>query len=169
MRNARWSRTSRRGPGGESYKEMSSELQSIIMDEMIAAAQAGEKEARRYISVAGTRRTWQGGPFPDLKQGGGERSGPSRGRVNTGAMRDAITYRVVRGATVQARVGWLNDYEDYFGFQDVGFTAGGYRERVSSTIRAVEGMRLMAHMRAYMRDQSDIAMDRVVKRVINGL
>lgn len=165
---ARWVRQGRRGPGGEDYRNMSRELQVIVMEEMTAAAQAGEREAKRYISVAGTRRQWNGS-FPDLKQGGGRRSAPSRGRINTGEMRDAITYRVVRGATVQARVGWLNEYEDYFGFQDEGFSAGGYRELVSTTIRAVEGMRLMAHMRAFMRDQSDDAMDRIVKRVINGL
>ena len=145
-------------------------LEAIVREELTEAGKNGEAEAKKFVSIAGTQKNWSGS-FPDLNNGGGRRSGPNRGRVATGRMKNALTYRLNaqgRGlATI--RVGWLNNYQDYFGYQDQGFTSGGYRERVQDPVSAVEGMKLMAHMRFYMRDQHDKAVDRAVKRIADAL
>lgn len=47
-----------------------------------------------------------------------------RGRVDTGRMRDAITSKVSTDTAnrVQAHFGWLSEKQDYFGYQEGGFT-----------------------------------------------
>jgi len=141
--------------------------EKIINEELTKVGVAGEREAKKFVNRAGTGTTWENGPFPDLKQGGGLRDAPSRGRVNTGEMRDALTYKLKKGGNVlvQVEVGWPTRFKDYFGYQDQGFSAGGYRERVQSPVRAVEGMGLMAYMRFFMRDQMQAASDRIIKRL----
>lgn len=144
-------------------------IPEVIGRHMEEAARNGEAEAKAYIDITGTGRSWDPSGFPDLKQGGGRRYGPNDGRVNTGTMRDAIEHHTTQGATTQIRVGWINHYEDYFGHQDKGFSAGGYRERVQDILPTVEGMRLMAHMRAYMRDQTDEAVNRSLREITDGI
>lgn len=145
-------------------------LEGIVREEMYKAGKNGEAEAKKFVSIAGTQKNWSG-EFPDLRTGGRRRSKPSRGRVATGKMREALTYKLNaagRGLT-SVSVGWLNTYEDYFRYQDSGFASGGYRERVQDPVSAVEGMKLMAHMRIYLRQQQDEAVDRAMKRIVNAL
>lgn len=158
--------------GGKTFRDMANGgLARIFFEEMQEAAKAGEAEAKAYVRLAGTQKQWRSGGrgFSDLRQGGGRRQQPNRGRINTGEMMGALTYRVTQGSVIEAKVGWLNNFQPYFLYQDQGFAAGGYRERVQDPVSAVEGMRLMAHMSAYMRDQSQAATDRAMKRVADGL
>lgn len=144
-------------------------LERILREELYEAGQAGEAEAKKYVELAGTQKQWKG-EFPDLRTGG-RRSAPSRGREATGRMKRALSFKLNREgrASATVSVGWLNNYQDYFGYQDQGFSAGGYRERVQDPVSAVEGMKLMAHMRTYMRDQHDKAVDRAIERMMNAL
>lgn len=154
-----------RGPGGQPYWDMADSLKDIAFDEVEAASEEGLEEARRYVRSAGTGRSWDPSGFPDLKQGGARRYAPSAGRINTGEMLNALRAEVRTGNTAQGRVGWLDDYEDYFGYQDRGFTAGGYR-RVRQD---VAGMGLMAHMRTWFKVRAAQAADNITRRAISGL
>lgn len=169
-RNVRWTQQSIREDAYRADRLASGLLESFVRQELTVAGKNGEAEAKKFVSIAGTQKNWSG-DFPDLRTGGPRRSKPSRGRVATGKMRDALTYRLNaegRGLST-IKVGWLTVYEDYFGYQDGGFTSGGYRERVQDPVSAVEGMKLMAHMRFYMRDQNSQAADRAVKRIADAL
>lgn len=153
--------TSTRGGGlnGNSFREMAAEMQDIFWEELTQAAQEGEAEAKAFIGIAGTQHTWTGA-FKG-------RTGPNRGRIDTGAMQRAVSYRVHRGGqNVQLDVGWIHpgEYEDYFAAQDEGFSAGGFRPS-----QTVEGMHMLAHLRYYMRDRVDLAMDRAVGRIFDGI
>jgi len=158
--------------GGKTFRDTANGgLARIFFEEMQEAGKAGDAEAKAYVRLAGTQKQWSSGGrgFPDLRQGGGRRRQPNRGRINTGQMMDALTYKVTQGSVIQVKVGWLNNFQPYFLYQDQGFASGGYRERVQDPVSAVEGMKLMAHMRTYMRDQYDKAVDRAIERMMNAL
>jgi hypothetical protein len=147
---------------------MAGDMQRIFRDEMTDAADNGVREARNFISHAGTNQKWEGS-FPDLHRGvAGDvprRDHSTRSRSDTGEMRDAIERLVRTGRTVDVQVGWIREFEEYFLAQDKGFDHSGYR----SMRQAVRGMQLMAHMRAYMRDEVDLAVDRAMRRINNGI
>lgn len=155
---AQITRTGGKPANGQSYRQMAKELKDIMWEEFNQAAQEGEAEAKAWIKIAGTGATWTG-PFKG-------RYGPSRGRIDTGAMLDAIRYSVTKGgANLLVRVGWISQYEKYFTAQDEGFDAPGFR----NAHQDVEGMHMMAHLRFYMRDRIDEATDRAMRRMSNAL
>lgn len=158
----------RGGPiGGQSYRQMASRLQGIVKEEMTQAAIESEAEGKAFIGIAGTQNAWNG-KFP--RRGGGNPSHAGRGRIDSGDMQRAFTYRVQTGGeNAQIEVGWVGGgYQPYMGAQDQGTSAGGFRER-SDFHRPIEGMGLLAHIRFYARARVELAMDRATKRVTDGL
>jgi len=148
---------------GTPYREMAKNVKNIIEEELSDAGAEGVLEARDFVSNAGTGKQWSS-PFRD--RDGTVRSGPSAGRIASGKMYRALDFRLIRGKGVGLDVGWPGIWEEYFGVQGgEGFSAPGYR-RVN---KHVQGMGLIAHLRTYMRDRVDEALDRVEKRVADGL
>lgn len=150
---------------GESYRKMAREIKNIVRDEMVEVGKESAKHAHELVGRAGTGRAWHESGFPDPKQGSFVRRFSSRNtRANTGNLRDSLDYATSVGSTFELRVGWVNHYEDYFGFQEKGFSAGGFRPA-----QVVKGMGILADLRAFTRDKADLAMDRVMERINNGL
>lgn len=147
---------SRGSVGGEDYIAMAKQLPVIFNQELSVAGEQGKAEGQAYIGIAGTQRQWNG----NFKG----RTAANRGRIDTGEMQDAFDFRVTRGNGVGLDVGWTSKYKEYYGAQDEGFSAGGFRPS-----QTVEGMGAMAHMRFYMRGKVDSAIDRAVERIVNGL
>lgn len=150
---ARFTRLGGGSPLGN-YGRMSREVRTIMNQELTPLAQAGVGEAQGYINIAGTGHVW----------GPGWPSGAPRGRVQSGEMRDAVEYRITQGQTLRIDIGWLRNYKEYFGAQESGFSAGGFRPS-----QTVEGMGMFQHLRVYMRVKLTNAGDRVIERVANGL
>lgn len=153
---------------GQSYRDMAASIQEIVHEEMDSAASDGEDFARNFIEHAGTGTTWKTPPgFLDRNGGKRRRMQPGEGRVDTGDMRDAISYAIRTGSTIQALVGWIDPatYKPYMGAQDTGFSYAGYRNHE----QAVKGMHLIAALRVFMRDRADIAIDNALRRVNDGL
>lgn len=158
--------TRNNGPvGGGPYRKMAKDLKSIYEQELTAAGEEGKDEGVRHIESSPSAVGWSGS-FRDRNGGRRSAPGPGPGRVHTGKMRDALDYRIVRGKNVGLDVGWIHIWEEYFGAQDVGSDATGYRP---STSRAIKGMGVMAHLRTFMRGSVDEALDRADKRIVNGL
>lgn len=147
---------------GSEYFNMAKNLQEIIEEELEDAGADGLLEAQETVENAGTGNTW---PSPFRDRDGTVRSGPGQGRINTGKMISALDYRTYRGQGVGLDVGWIRIWEEYFGAQDEGTDATGYRNGG----RAIEGMGVIAHLRTYMRDRVDEAMDRAIERINDGL
>jgi hypothetical protein len=141
---------------------MARDITRIIEEELMVAGEAGKGEGQGFIAIAGTDREWTG-PF-NTAQGPRTRSGS--GRIDSGAMQEAFGFRIERGLDVHLSVGWVNpgEWQEYFGAQDKGFSAGGFR--VSQT---VEGMGVLAHLSVYMRGKVDEALYRAERRIVNGL
>jgi hypothetical protein len=140
---------------------MAKDLQIIIEDELDAAGKDGQQEGRKVIETSGTQKEWTT-PFNGRTSGG-------QGRIESGHMDDAMDYRVIRGQQVGLDVGWIRIWEEYFGAQDRGFDALGYRRPSASGNDHVVGMGVMAHLHVFMRARVDTAMDRSVERIIDGL
>lgn len=65
-----------------------------------------------------------------IKTRGTVKSG-KKGRIETGEMLDNVDSEIFRqGNTITARWGWLNKWEDYFRYQEQGFTNTWSREDV---------------------------------------
>lgn len=152
-----------RSLAGQNWARMARELQGIVEEEMAEAGLESVQEGQRVIEQSGTGNAWSR-PFPDLKQGGTIRSGPAAGRINTGDMLNALSFRIVSGRGVGLDVGWIDMFQDYFMYQDQGFSAGGYRAAAF-----VRGMGVMAHLQVYVRARVDEAVDRAIERMMNGL
>jgi len=157
----RYTRTGGGSLNGEEYFKMSANMRNIIEEELEDAGADGLQEARSFVETAGTGREWSG-PFKD--RDGTIRTGSGQGRVASANMLKALDYRTFRGKGVGLDVGWIHFWEEYFGAQDKGFEAGGFRPA-----QAVAGMGMLAHLRIYMRGKVDIAMDRSTERIVNGL
>jgi len=148
--------------GGQSYRNTAKQIQQWIEEELADAGLQGVLEAQEVIEHAGTNREWSG-PFKDRE--GTIRTGSGESRIGTGHMYNALTFRLVRGKQVGLDVGWPGVWEEYFGAQDEGFDAPGYR-RVN---QHVQGMGVIAHLRTFMHVKVDIALDRVEEKILNGL
>lgn len=154
----------RSGPiDGLGYRLTLPGVNGIINREFSALADEALGEAQGFVDIAGTQAAWTGW-FRDVNQGGGVRSGPSRGRVNTGQMRDALSVRITRGTALGLDIGWINRVEDYFLAQEYGFSAPGYR----NAEQFVQGMGMFQHMRKYMDGKVSEAADRVMEEIVSG-
>lgn len=158
-RAVRYTRTRGGRIDGQPYREMSRNIRAIVEEELTIAGRNGAKESRDILDASGTGRSWSPGPWGE---------GGTGDRVASDKMRDSLTYRIIRGEDVGLDVGWTDVWEAYFGYQDVGFSATGFR-RPSALGDAVRGMGIMAHLSVYMRKEADVAMDKALRRINNGL
>lgn len=80
-----------------------------VADLVEDAVERGEQITKHNIETRGT-----------LKSG-------KRGRVVSGAMRDAVDSEVTERSRdrVRGKFGWIKDFEDYFGYQELGFEHRG--------------------------------------------
>lgn len=155
--------TRAKGPvGGQSYRDTAKHIQQWIEEELADAGLQGVLEGQEVIEHAGTARQWSG-EFKDRQ--GTVRSGSGEARIATAHMYNALTFRLVRGKSVGLDVGWPGVWEEYFGAQDEGFDAPGYRR----ANQHVAGMGVIAHLRTFMHAKVDIALDRVEERITNAL
>lgn len=145
---------------GTPYREMARDLQGIIEQELTKAGKDGKREAQITLEAANTGRAWQAGPWGETGSGN---------RIQTGTMYDALDYRIVRGKQVGLDVGWPRVWADYFGYQDKGFSATGFRRSSPTLGDNVAGMGIIAHLQTYMRGTVDEALDRATERIVNGL
>lgn len=159
----------------DNYTGLEAWMKEILSEEFTVAGQQGLEEAREIVESSGTGNSWTG-PYTDkdgrTREGPGfkDRNGDIRtasgpGRVHEGEMERALNYRLIRGKDIGLDVGWPTIWETYFGAQDEGFEAGGYRHMA----QAVEGMHVIAHLSIYMHARIDEAMDRAIDRITNGL
>lgn len=137
---------------------MAGALQGIIEAELEKAGRGGLEEARALLNASGTGKAWGKGPWGD---------GGTGNRRDTDDMYDALDYRLIRGRNVGLDVGWPRIWKDYFGYQDRGFEATGFRN--PSPNDAVAGMGIIAHLRTHMRESVDVALDNIEKEIVRGL
>lgn len=95
-----------------------------IMDGVEKAVEATVEELQYEIEYvidnSGTGKTWvmDWSSMPHAYPG---RTGSYPGRVASGKMGNAIDSRTTRSKRkVKGEVGWINEYEPYFGFQETG-------------------------------------------------
>lgn len=92
-------------------------IKQIVREEQLKMAQEvaefGELEMKSNILASGT-------PFSQRARQAGINKGP--GRYRTGNMFDSVTSRVQAGPKViRAAFGWLDNFEKYFEYQELGF------------------------------------------------
>lgn len=150
-----------RGFQGGDFLKLPGLIQEFVANELEDVGADGLLEAQSIVESSGTGSEWSG-PFRD--RDGTIRSGPGQGRIASGKMLRALEYRIYRGKNVGLDVGWLHIWEEYFGAQDEGFEAGGYRAN-----KKIQGMGVIAHMRTYLRDRVDTAIDRGVRKALDAI
>jgi hypothetical protein len=159
---ARYTRKTANGFNSARFFKMADELTPITVEELQQAGREGVLEAREIISTSGTNRQWTA-PFPD--RNGTLRDASGAGRIDTGAMIQAIDFKIVQGnQKVGLDVGWTDPglWQDYFEAQDEGFDAPGYRH----ANQFVAGMGVISHLRVYMGQQLEEARGRIIDRVL---
>lgn len=145
---------------GSNFLRAARDVIRVLNQELSPVGEAVKGEAQGFIDIAGTQRYWSG----TFNTAQGPRGRAGRGRIDSGHMRAAIDFRVTHGAGVGIDVGWIHQYEEYFGAQEDGFSAGGFRPS-----QTVEGMGMFQHLRVYMRGKVDEAADRAMERIVSGL
>lgn len=81
-------------------------------------AEFGQNLVRGAIETRGTGRVWK----RTYRKNGVSRRASIPGRVWTGRMRDSVKNKVsAPGTEIVASYGWIDNYEDYFGYQETGF------------------------------------------------
>lgn len=154
----------RGGPAnGDQFGKTAKQVNSIMNRHLAPVGEAAAAEAKGFINIAGTQRTWSGA-WPTRVPGGAPRTGPGRGRVDTGEMRDAIDFRVTHGSGIGIEVGWIRNPKEYYAAQEHGFYAGGFRAD-----QFVEGMGMFQHLRVYTRVRVLAAADDIMKEIRSGL
>lgn len=94
---------------------------STIQETVEEAIQAGAFLMQETIMTKGTNKQWSGF-WPSRAQGRKDRS--TTARFDTGEMRDSVQSRLLVSTKRRAsgEFGWLTNQEDYFVYQDKGFT-----------------------------------------------
>jgi hypothetical protein len=97
--------------------EIQKVAESIVQDAIIDGASV----MREHIMTRGTNKEW-GSFWPSRAQGRKSRS--TEARFDTGEMRDAVDSQMLRSSRsfVAGEFGWINKEEDYFRYQEKGFT-----------------------------------------------
>jgi len=92
-------------------------------------ADEGQKLVRGFIETRGTGRVW--------RRAYNGRNASAPGRDATGHMKKSVKQRSSSGSTAAvASFGWLDNYEEYFGLQEGGFT----QEHTSIKIEAMNAI-----------------------------
>lgn len=90
---------------------MAKRIEELAYQAAIESFDEGAKKMKEFIRERGTGKTWS-------KPRGG-RAGSQPGRVDSGDMVDAVAFQVVRnGQNVTATLGWVDEKEPYFAYQD---------------------------------------------------
>lgn len=109
--NARWSRNGL-DLYGKRLENIHGNVRKSIIEDTTFIAEQGAQEMQGYIEERGT--TYSRYRAEILSRG-------TSGRHDTGEMVDAVGYRVTSYPTrVNAEVGWLEDYQKRFAFQEKG-------------------------------------------------
>ena len=108
----------------KTFEEMSRGVRQANEDLQIELATAGEEKMKELIETGGTGNRWSKPYRAKYNPARGDlRAGSFPGRVNTGNMRDSVGRRFERGQTKTfAAFGWIRNREDYFLFQEYGYT-----------------------------------------------
>jgi len=85
----------------ESVNEIMADVNDIVAD----AIEEGGNITKHNIETRGTAKSGK------------------RGRIETGKMRDAVNSQMVKSGTrdAEGKFGWIDGYEDYYGYQEGGF------------------------------------------------
>lgn len=94
---------------------------STIQEAVQIAIDAGASNMRENIMTRGTNKEWSSS-WPSRAYGRKSRS--TEARFDTGEMRDSVTSRLLVSTKNRSagEFGWLDNQEDYFKYQDKGFT-----------------------------------------------
>lgn len=100
-----------------SLSEMSSVAKVIVEDAVVEGASV----MRDHIMTRGTDKQW-GGFWPSRAQGRKDHS--TSARFDTGEMRDSVESQMltITNARVVGEFGWLKNQQEYFQYQEKGFT-----------------------------------------------
>lgn len=124
-------------------EQITQEIKNAINVEV----QQGEQLMKETIETSGLGVEWQ------RSHNGRTMSSP--GRVDTGRMRDSVEHDFQdNGDSAIGRFGWLNKWEEYFGYQEGGF----FHNQANRQIRAMHAV----------SDAEDIVMENL-ERKIDGI
>lgn len=101
------------------FDGMIQEVEDAAREGMVEATRGGIRTARRLIEIRGTQGSAKRFAGEYLPAAG---PGNSSGRNDSGYMSDSVSAEVYQdGDVIVGNVGWLDDYEEYFGYQEEGF------------------------------------------------
>jgi hypothetical protein len=132
----------------------------------------GKMGAEYMQNLIATRSTGWG----EFMRSQGLGHGPGRNR--TGQMSSDIMYRAEVGQKKQyVRVGWLKNYEDYYGYQETGFRNYGRwnppldttQPFIGKSWQWTEGMFALFDTRVYVKGLRDAEVAGMAKRIANNV
>jgi len=104
--------------------------------------------------------------------------GHGSGRNRTGQMSRDVTYRAEVGPKKQyVRVGWVNNYEDYYGYQETGFRNFGVWKPplmetepfIGKTWKWTEGMFALFDTRQYIKNIKGAEAAKMKTKIVNRM
>jgi hypothetical protein len=123
------------------YRRLRADIQAAMREAMDEGAKLG----KAIIEVSGTAKSGK------------------RGRIETGAMRDAFDGDVkVSSRDIEGRLGWINEFMDYFGYQG----ESGFRHAISGEF--IEGVRALSLASDRTWDMFTERCDQAVRRFNRG-
>ena len=126
-------------------EDMSKNIAKRAHEELKEVAKEGETKLKGMIRAKGTGKGWYW-DYGGMAHGHPGRLGGYGGRVASGKMLNAVTSEVrAGGSSAEARIGWVKEYEDYFGYQETGFS--------HQVAGAVAGMENMSEMMAWASER----------------
>lgn len=95
-------------------------VQQEISDMTMEVAEKAADKMREFIETRGTNRVWEGAWRSQKTGRYRTRSGP--GRIDSGDMLKNVGVKFQRGEKQSRAVfGWVNQFENYYKFQELGF------------------------------------------------
>jgi hypothetical protein len=127
----------------------------------IEVAELGADKMRELIETKGTNRDWSGPWYSAKTNRYRSRSGP--GRIDSGDMLNNVTAQFQRGQKEsRAAFGWLKKYEEYYEFQEEGFTHWVTNEEIT-------GMFALRDARRYVVSQLPKIIKKYENRINKGI
>jgi len=140
-------------------RNISESSKVAILEMQRELAEEGKKKMQEIIMTSGTNKRWKS-PWKSEKTGR-VRLGSGTARVDSGDMIRAVGVRTEGGTGTVARsaFGWVREFEDYYGYQDEGFTHWKSGEKIP-------GMFALRDARLYVVQQVLPALRRKYERRI---
>jgi hypothetical protein len=151
----------------------------LVMTGLITQEELGEtlqdiaRQGAEYMKeLIATRSTGWGEFMRSQGLGHGE------GRNRTGQMSRDVTYRAEVGPKKQyVRIGWIRNYEDYYGYQETGFRNFGVwnpplmetQPYIGKTWQWTEGMFALFDTREYVKNITDIETRKMKRRIVSRM